>query len=86
MEQDRVVYVFRKNAEEEIRLSLRTYRERLYFGIRLWFQPSNGGEYRPTRKGITLGLEHLSEFKKGLDRVQRLASELTLQESSNPVK
>ena len=44
MEEGRPIYRFQKNPEEEIRFSLREYKERYYLDLRLWFQPSTGGE------------------------------------------
>ena len=86
MDEGHVVYSFQKNQEEEIRFSLRAYKQRGYLDVRLWFQPSNGGDYRPTKKGITLGLEHLTELKKGLERAAKAASELPLHKPANSVK
>lgn len=81
-----IVHTFQKNQEEELRFSVREYKSRLYLDIRLWFQTSGGGEYHPTKKGITLAMEHLSELKKGIEKAEITASELTLQSSPNSVK
>ena len=81
-----VVYSFAKNQDEEIRFTLRRYKQRNYLDIRLWFQTSAAGEFHPAKKGITLGLEHLSELKKGLEIAVRSGGELALQPSPNPVK
>lgn len=86
MEQDRVIYSFPKNEQEEVRFTLRSYKDRQYLDLRLWFQPSSGGDLRPTKKGLTLGLEYLSELKRGIDRSLKLGPEMALQESANPVK
>ena len=86
MEKERVVHAFQKNPEEEVRFTLKEYKDRRYLDIRLWFQSSGGGEYFPTKKGLTLGLEHLPEFRKGVERVGKEASELARQTVVNPVK
>lgn len=83
---DHVVYTFQKNPEEEIRFSVKEYKGRHYFGLRLWFQPREGGSYRPSLKGLTLSVEHLSEVKKGLDAVVKTVSELALQASSDSLE
>jgi hypothetical protein len=82
----RVIHSFQKNQEEEIRFSLKEYKERRYLDIRLWFVSPNDGEYRPTKKGITLSLDHLAEIKRGLERTSKAVSELALQAGSNSVK
>lgn len=86
MEKDRVIHAFQKNPEEEVRLSLREYKDRHYLDLRLWFQSANDGEYYPTKKGLTLSLEYLGELKKGLERAGKEASELAGQKTLSPVK
>lgn len=86
MEEGYLVYSFQKNPEEEIRFSLREYKDRRYLDLRLWFQPSNGGDYRPTKKGLTLSVEHLPELKKGLERAAKAAVEMPLHETSKSIK
>lgn len=86
MDEGTVVHKFQKNPEEEIRMTLRDYKDRRYLDVRLWFQPSNGGDYRPSKKGITFSVDHLDELKKGLERVKKAAVEMPLQSSSNSLK
>lgn len=86
MEQDRVVYRFQRNSEEEVRFTLHEYKDRQYLDLRLWFLPADGGEYKPTRKGLTLPLEFLSELKKGVAKTEQEAPKTALQPASNSVK
>lgn len=86
MEEDRIVYSFQRNPEEEVRFSFHEYKDRQYLDLRLWFQPSDGGPYRPTRKGLTLPVEYLGELQKGLGQMVKLASEMALHGPSNSVK
>jgi hypothetical protein len=65
---------------------VKEYKDRSYLDIRIWFLPSGGNEYHPTKKGLTLSVEYLSELKKGLERVAKLSQESALQPASNPVK
>lgn len=86
MDKAHVVHSFQKNPEEEVRLALREYKDRQYLDLRLWFQPSHGGDYLPTKKGLTLSVEFLPELKKGLERAGKAVTELALQQPSNPLK
>ena len=86
MEEGRIVYRFQKNPEEEIRFTVKEYKGRSYLNMRLWFLPSGGSEYFPTKKGLSLSLDYLPELMKGLERTAKLASESALQDASNPVK
>lgn len=86
MEETQVIYKFQRNAEEEIRISLREYKDRYYIDLRLWFEPRSGGEYLPTKKGLTVALDHASALKKGFEIAEKLAQEIALQSTSNPLK
>ena len=86
MDEGRIVYRFQKNPEEEVRFTVKGYKERQYLDLRLWFQTSEKGEYFPTRKGLTLSLDYLSELKKGFERVQKTAQEIALQQEPQSVK
>ena len=86
MQEPIVIYSFQKNPEEEVRFCFREYKDRRYLDLRLWFHSSSGEDYFPTKKGITLSLDYLSELKKGLEMAAKYASKMALQESSNSVK
>ena len=61
-----VVHCFTKNDNEEIRLTLRKYKERHYIDVRLFFQPEDKNEMVPSKKGLTVGIEFVPELKRGL--------------------
>lgn len=86
MEKVRVIHTFQKNPDEEVRFTLKEYKDRRYLDVRLWFQSANGGDYYPTKKGLTLNLDYLGELKKGLECVGKEVSELARHGSLNPVK
>ena len=86
MEELHIVHSFRKNPEEEVRFCVREYKDRHYLDIRLWFLPAVGGDFFPTKKGLTLSLEYLPELKKGIERAGQTALESPLQQTSNSVK
>lgn len=86
MEEQEVVHSFSKGNDEEVRFSVREYKGRQYMDLRLWFLPAEGGDLRPTKKGITLALEYLPELKKGLEKSAKAASEMALHSEPNPVK
>ena len=69
METQKFFYSFPKNESEEVRCSVRRYKDRAYLDLRVWFQPGEGREYRPTKKGLTLGVEFLPEIRKALDAI-----------------
>lgn len=86
MEPVRVIYSFQKNAEEEVRFTMKEYKERQYLDIRIWFQAANGSELYPTKKGLTLSLEYLPDLKKGLEHVEKETGEMARHRALTPVK
>ena len=62
------LHSFAKNEEEEVRFSIREYKDRRYLDFRIWYQTKEG-EYHPTKKGLTLSLELLPEVMRGLEKI-----------------
>ena len=61
------IFTFRKNATEEIRVSLHEYRGRKYFDIRAFREKDTGHlEFLRTAKGLTLSVYILPELKKAI--------------------
>ena len=75
-----LVHSFPKNESEEIRLSLREYKNRHYLDVRLFFQPVNQTEMVPSKKGLTIGVDFLPELKRGLIKCEEEVRQLL----SNP--
>ena len=71
---DKPVYIFRKNHNEEVRASIRKFKDRIYVDLRVWLERDNGhAEFSPTKKGLTLSVYVLPELKAA---VQALEDEL----------
>jgi len=68
MADDRVIDSFKRNATEEVRAALRTYRGRQYMDLRIYYQ-DDAGEYKPTKKGINLSVELLGELTRMVDKL-----------------
>ena len=64
--ENQVIYQFPRNSDEKVYVSLREYKERKYLDLRIFFRPKEGGDLRPTKKGVTMGLELLPELKKAV--------------------
>ncbi len=60
------VYQFKRKADEEVRISLSHYKGARYVDLRIFYISKEDGEFKPTRKGITLNLDLLSELEKGI--------------------
>ncbi len=72
-----LVHSFQKNESEEIRFSLREYKNRHYLDLRLFFQPEDKREMVPSKKGITVAVEFLPELKRGLLKFEEEIRQVT---------
>lgn len=66
MDNQEVLYQFNRNQDETVYFSLCNYKDKKYLDLRVFFQPKDSEDMKPTRKGLTLGVEYLSELKKGI--------------------
>jgi len=62
-----------RNATERIRVSTESYKGRDYLDIRIYYQ-DNEGEWKPTRKGVTVSPEKAEEFS---DLIKKASEEMS---------
>ena len=61
--------IFKKH-DQIVRISLEKYRNRQYVNIREYYQDENG-EFKPTRRGVTLPPDALEEAINGLRKLRK---------------
>lgn len=66
-----VIASFEKNSMEEVRISLTTYKGKNLIDLRVYYQPEDGEEKRPTKKGITISPEKFPELKKAMGALEK---------------
>lgn len=59
----------RKNAREEIRITLDDFKGLQLVNLRVWFDPGNG-EYRPGKQGVAFRLDLLPEVLEVLGALE----------------
>ncbi len=77
---DRLVARFEKNALEDVRVLLKTYKGHDLIDLRVYYLPGEGQEPRPTKKGLCVKADLLPELKKAV-----LALEEALKSKLNDV-
>ena len=70
---DRILHRFRKNATEEVRATISTFKGAEYASIRMYYE-AEPGVWRPTKKGLTIALELLDELKKAVQALKKAAA------------
>ena len=67
---EKLIATFEKNAREEIKVQLTEYKGHQLLDIRIFFLPADGGESRPTRRGITMSTNLIPHLKKAIGEAQ----------------
>ena len=74
---DELVAQFEKNATEVVRVSLTEFRGHKLIDLRVYYTDDKG-EYRPTRKGISLAVDGYTEFRAAVARLDKMLVDLKL--------
>jgi hypothetical protein len=67
----KVLHQFIKNATEEVRVSLTEFKGHRLIDLRIYFEPEDGSERKPTKKGITVDVSLYPELKRALLKVEK---------------
>jgi len=66
-----IVHQFPKNATEEVRASITEYKGHKLIDLRIYYEPEEGGERRPTKKGVTIDVGLYPELKKAMMKMEK---------------
>ena len=74
---DEVIVEFAKNAAEVVRISLTEYRGHQLIDARVYYS-ADEGEYRPTKKGLSLSVGLYTELRQALLTLEKVLLERKL--------
>ena len=74
---DELIEQFEKNATEVVRVSLTEYRGRKLVDVRVYYA-DNEGQYRPTKKGVSLNVDVYPDFKRAMLALEKILLERDL--------
>ncbi len=83
---EKVIAEFEKNAQETIRVQLREFRGYQLLDIRVFFHPEEGGDMRPSKKGISVSAELVPKIKEAIQAAEDALREKGLLDESAPSK
>jgi hypothetical protein len=69
-----LIHAFPKNPLEEIRVSLTVFKKKQYIDLRVYYK-GDDGEYRPSKKGITVSLDLLPDLVEAIEKARQLVGE-----------
>jgi hypothetical protein len=69
MAEDKIVASFKRNPTEEVRAGIKEFKGRRYIDLRIYYLDDQG-EWKPTRKGISLATDFMSELKQAVESLE----------------
>jgi hypothetical protein len=69
MDEAKAIYSFQRNAVEEVRASVTTFKGREYLDLRVYFKDDRG-QWRPTKKGITVNVDLIDELVAAVEALR----------------
>lgn len=69
-QENKLVAEFQKNEIERVRISLTKYKGKDFFDLRLYYR-DDGGEWKPTKKGLCLAIGLLPELKNAIKALDK---------------
>ena len=68
------VYTFEKNSQEQVRILRREYHGLPLFDLRVFFRDT-GDTWKPSKKGLCLGIDRLDQLQAGLEALRKTLDE-----------
>jgi len=68
-DQEELIGKLVKNSREEIHIKKVEKKGKKYIDIRVFWYDSNGDEFRPSQKGVTIPQESYGEFREILEKI-----------------
>lgn len=79
-----VIYEFKKNALEKVKIQILKFKGRKVIDIRVYYHTSaTSNEWSPCRKGICMSVNRLDELLEGLQLAHKIQLRETNQERDN---
>lgn len=76
---EKIIYQFHKNKKEEVICTLKTWNNKTFFDIRVFYRNSNN-ELKPTSKGICLADDKLMYIQIIADELKRKVLKISQQQ------
>ena len=73
---EHVVAEIQRNPTEKLVVQLREYRKRWYIDARIYYLDEEDGEWKPTKKGLSLNDETSPWLRQALEKAEALYTEL----------
>ena len=69
-----LIHAFPKNPLEEIRVSFTEFKKKQYIDLRVYYK-GDDGEFHPSKKGLTLSLDLMSDLEEAVRKAREVIGE-----------
>jgi len=83
---EKLISKFEKNASEEVWVQLREFRGHQLLDIRVHYRPDEGGDARPTKKGISVSINLIPKVLKAIQDSLSALQEAGIQPEAAPAE
>jgi hypothetical protein len=73
-QESQIIYSFPKNALEEVRVSLSSYKGKQYIDMRIYYK-ADDGDFHPSKKGITFSPDLFPELEEAVNKLRAVLGE-----------
>lgn len=74
---EKLIATLPKGAQEEVRVSLSEFKGKQYIDLRIYYE-NEDGEWKPTKKGVALNVEHFHKLMEALKEAEQTLLENNL--------
>jgi hypothetical protein len=79
----KIIKDIEKNATNKIRVSITEFKGNNYIDVRVYYE-DEGGEYKPTKKGVTFRPDQISQLMDGLLQAEKEIKNGKVEEQKEP--
>lgn len=69
--ENQTVHSIKRTENEEVRVSIRNFKEKVYLDLRIFFKGKQADEWIPSKKGLTLSTELVGSLREGLEKAEQ---------------
>ena len=83
---EKLITEFEKNSQEVIRVQLREFRGHQLLDVRVFYHPEEGGEVRPSKKGISVSAELVPKIRAAIEEAEKALREAGVLDDDAPAE
>ena len=70
-EEPKILATIPRNATEQVQISINSYKDKKYLDLRIYYTTDDGGNWLPTKKGVTVSPDNLLTLKEAVEEAMQ---------------